>query len=132
MEQKVVAAPKIPAVWAMSVLLSSDWTEITDGEPVDMAGIDLSVWFQLGLATITRDGELLPATSQVDMETSRDGSDWSPAFKQSWTQQSLDSSEHVVLLESEGLVLIRARKSAQESSDVRDDVAIRVRRKADA
>lgn len=130
MEQQVVAAPKFPAGRAMSFLLDDDWVDITDGEPVDLAEFDLSVCFQLGLATITRNGEILPATSELEVETSQTGSDWAPAFKGSWTQQSLDSSEHGIQIESKGLLHIRARKSAQESHGVRDDAAIKVRRKA--
>lgn len=129
MEQQAVAATKFPAGRAMSFLLDEDWVEITGGEPVDLAELDLGVCFQWGLATITRDGEILPATSEVEVETSQNGSDWAPAFKGSWTQQSLDSSEHGIQVESKGLVHVRARKSVQENRDVRDDVAIRVRRK---
>lgn len=132
MEQQVAAAQKFPAGRAMSFLLDDDWVEITGGDPVDLADLELGVCFQLGLATITRHGEILPATSKVEMETSQNGSDWAPAFKGSWTQQSLDSSEHGIQVESKGLVHVRARKSAQESRDVRDDVVIRVRRKAGA
>lgn len=130
MEQQVVAETQFPAAWAMSFLLGDDWVEITRGEPVDLAEFDLGVCFQWGLATITRDGELLPATSEVEVETSQNGSDWATAFKGSWTQQSLDSSEHGIHVESKGLVHVRARKSVQENRDVRDDAAIRVRRKA--
>lgn len=130
MVQQVVAATKFPPSRAMSFLLGDDWVEITGGESVDLADFDLGVCFQLGLATITRDGEILPATSEVEVETSQNGSDWAPAFKGSWTQESLDSSEHGIQVESKGLVHVRARKSVQENRDVRDDAAIRVRRKA--
>ncbi|WP_457253029.1 hypothetical protein [Pseudomonas juntendi] len=130
MEQQVVAAPKFPAGRAMSFLLADGWVEITSGDPVDLAQFDWSVCFQWGLATITRDGEILPATSEVEVETSQNRSDWAPAFKGAWTQQSLDSSEHAIQVESKGLLHVRARKSAQENRDVRDDAAIRVRRKA--
>ncbi|EKT4542708.1 hypothetical protein QEM15_004945 [Pseudomonas putida] len=130
MEQQVVAETKFPAGRAKSFLLDHDWVEITRGEPVDLADFDLGVCFQWGLATITRDGEILPATSEVEVETSQNGSDWAPAFKGAWTQQSLDSSEHGIQVESKGLVHVRARKSIQESRDVRDDASIKVRRKA--
>ncbi|MCE0757100.1 hypothetical protein CXG50_12360 [Pseudomonas plecoglossicida] len=130
MEQQAVAETKFPVGRAKSFLLDHDWVEITRGEPVDLAEFDLGVCFQCGLATITRDGEILPATSELEVETSQNGSDWVPAFKGSWTQQSLDTSEHGIQVESNGLVHVRARKSVQENRDVRDDAAIRVRRKA--
>lgn len=132
MEQRVAVETKPQAALPISFALSNEWTEITKGEPVDIAVLDLSVRFQLGLATITSNGGLLPARSEIEVETSRNGSNWVPAFKGSWTQKSLDSSEHGIQVESKGIVHIRARKSVQESRDVRDDVAIRVRRKADA
>lgn len=132
MEQQAVAATKFPAGRAMSFLLDEDWVEITGGEPVDLAEFDLGVCFQCGLATITRDGAILPATSEVEVQIKRDGGNWVSAFKNAWTLGSLDTHEDEIKVPGEGMVLIRARKSAQLTSDVRDDVALVARRRASA
>lgn len=132
MEQQAVAATKFPAGRAMSFLLDEDWVEITGGEPVDLAELDLGVCFQCGLATITRDGAILPATSEVEVQIKRDGGNWVSAFKNAWTLGSLDTHEDEIKVPGEGMVLIRARKSAQLTSDVRDDVALVARRRASA
>ncbi|MFJ2446826.1 hypothetical protein [Pseudomonas sp. NPDC087626] len=128
MEQQAVAATKFPTGRAMSFLLSDDWVEITGGELVDLAEFDLGVCFQCGLATITRDGEILSATSEVEVQVKRDGGEWSSAFKGAWALDSLDTYEDEIKVPSEGMVLIRARKSAQSGHDVRDDVSLKARR----
>ncbi|MFG0844266.1 hypothetical protein [Pseudomonas sp. FYR_5] len=132
MEQQVVAATQLPDCRPMSFILSTDWVEITGGEPVDLAEIGLSVCFQCGLATITRDGAILPAASEVEIQVKRDGGEWASAFKDAWTLGSLDTHEDEIKVPGEGMVLIRARKSAQRINDVREDVALVARRRASA
>lgn len=129
MDQKAVAATQLPAGRPMSFLLSVDWVEITRGELVDLAEIDLGVCFQCGLATITRDGAIHPATSEVEVQVKRDGGEWASAFKNAWTLGSLDTHEDEIKVPGEGMVLIRARKSAQPTDYVRDDVALVARRR---
>ncbi|EKT4542713.1 hypothetical protein QEM15_004950 [Pseudomonas putida] len=132
MEQQAVAETKFPVGRAKSFLLDHDWVEITRGEPVDLAEFDLGVCFQCGLATITRDGEILPATSEVEVQVKRDGGEWVSAFKNAWTLGSLDTHKEEINVRGEGMVLIRAKKSAQTTNDVRDDVAMVARRRASA
>lgn len=132
MEQQAVAETKFPVGRAKSFLLDHDWVEITRGEPVNLADFDLGVCFQCGLATITRDGAILPATSEVEVQIKRDGGNWVSAFNNAWTLGSLDTHEDEIKVPGEGMVLIRARKSAQLTSDVRDDVAMVARRRASA
>lgn len=129
MEQQVVAETQFPAAWAMSFLLGDDWVEITRGEPVDLAEFDLSVCFQCGLAKINRDGSILPATSEIEVQVKREGGEWATDFKNAWTLVSLDKHEEEIQMASKGKVLIRARKSAQPTDDVRDDVALVARRR---
>lgn len=130
MEQQAVAESKFPAGRAKSFLLDEDWIEITLGELVDLADFELGVCFQCGLATITRDGAIRPVTSEVEVQVKRDGGEWASAFKNAWTLGSLDTHEEEIKVPGEGMVLIRARKSAQPTSDVRDDVALVARRRA--
>jgi len=130
MEQQVAAAPKSPAGRAMSFLLDYDWVEITGGEPVDLVEFDFGVCFQCGLATIARNGSMLPATSEVEVQVKHKGGEWTSVFKSAWTLQSLDSHEDEIKVPGEGMALIRARKSAQRVKDVRDDVALVARRRA--
>jgi hypothetical protein len=129
MEQQVVAATKFPAGRAMSFLLDDGWVDITRGEPVRLDDFELGVFFQCGLATITRDGAILPATSEVEIQVKRDGGEWASAFKNAWTLGSLDTHEDEITVPSEGMVLIRARKSAQSTDDTRDDVVLKARRR---
>ena len=129
MEQQVVAATQLPDCRPMSFLLDCDWVEITGGEAVDLADFELGVCFQCGLATITRDGAILPATSEVEVQVKRDGGEWASAFKNAWTLSSLDTHEEEINIPGEDMVLIRARKSAQPTNDVRDDVALVARRR---
>lgn len=130
MDQQGFEITNFPPGWPVSALLSTEWVEITSGELIDLSQFDLSICFQCGLATIGSEGDLLPASSEVEVQVQRDGGDWVPALKREWTLNSLDSHEYKISVPSDGVVRVRARKSEPSSKDVRGDVDLKAARRA--
>lgn len=130
MDQQGFDITNFPPGWPVSALLSTDWVEITSGELIDLAQFDLSICFQCGLATIGSEGDLLPASCEVEVQVQRNGGDWVPAFRKEWTLSSLESHEYKITVPSDGGVRVRARKSELSSKEVRGDVDFKVVRQA--
>ena len=119
-------------------LLSSEWSDITALGGVEVDDIGLVFGFPRGLAAISRDGRLLQASAEVEVQVrsvdgeGRDIGEWRQLLTKHWVMASLGAYEERITFAQTGLHRIRARSSIAGGSSVICDITVKKTRRQQA
>lgn len=123
---------------APGFLLSSEWCEIAGVFGVEVDDIGLVFGFPRGLAEINRDGRILQASAEVEVQVrsvdgdGRDIGEWRQLLTKHWVMASLGAYEERITFAEIGLHRVRARRSIAGGSYVIGDITLKTTRRQHA
>lgn len=119
-------------------LLSTEWSDLTAVDGIETDDIGLVFGFPLGLAAISRDGRLLQASAEVEVQVrsldgdGRDVGEWRQLLTKQWVMASLGAYEERITFAEAGFHRVRARRSPAGGSNVIGDITVQKTRRQQA